>query len=234
MANTRRSSSSSAAAVSSGAKKPSMGRSRKGCMKGKGGPENALCTYRGVRQRTWGKWVAEIREPNRGTRLWLGTFNTSLEAATAYDEAAKKLYGASAKLNLQHNHIHHHHHHHQNYFPTTFSNNGNIGSDSSSSAGSSTESSVQGDQDLMMMTTNMVGAVSVDEHTRVNCSADGFLFSSSVVGEDQNMYWVPELAVENDFLELTDIGVLMGGGGNDDHHDELKGWNIGLQYPWSL
>ncbi|KAG6404686.1 hypothetical protein SASPL_136939 [Salvia splendens] len=71
--------------------------SRKGCMRGKGGPENALCTYRGVRQRTW---VAEIREPNRGARVWLGTFNTSLEAAQAYDDAARHLYGPAAKLNL--------------------------------------------------------------------------------------------------------------------------------------
>ncbi|OVA08701.1 AP2/ERF domain [Macleaya cordata] len=74
--------------------------SRRGCMRGKGGPENALCNYIGVRQRTWGKWVAEIREPNRGARLWLGTFNTSLEAALAYDDVAGKLYGSSAKLNL--------------------------------------------------------------------------------------------------------------------------------------
>ncbi|XP_058744273.1 dehydration-responsive element-binding protein 2D-like [Vicia villosa] len=66
----------------------------------KGGPENALCNYKGVRQRTWGKWVAEIREPKGGARLWLGTFNTCIEAALAYDAAAKRLYGESARLNL--------------------------------------------------------------------------------------------------------------------------------------
>jgi hypothetical protein len=72
--------------------------------RGKGGPENALCNYRGVRQRTWGKWVAEIRDPKHGARLWLGTFNTSIEAALAYDNAAKRLYGKSARLNLAPSH----------------------------------------------------------------------------------------------------------------------------------
>ena len=73
---------------------------KKGSMKGKGGPQNAACDYRGVRQRTWGKWVAEIREPKKRARLWLGSFATAKEAALAYDIAARKLYGPLAELNL--------------------------------------------------------------------------------------------------------------------------------------
>lgn len=75
---------------------------KKGPTRGKGGPQNASCEYRGVRQRTWGKWVAEIREPNKRTRLWLGSFATAEEAALAYDEAARRLYGPDAYLNLPH------------------------------------------------------------------------------------------------------------------------------------
>ncbi|KAI3737139.1 hypothetical protein L2E82_27134 [Cichorium intybus] len=130
--------------------------------------------YRGIRMRKWGKWVAEIREPNKRSRIWLGSYSSPVAAARAYDTAVFYLRGPSARLN----------------FPDSIGDDGDL-HDLSSASIRKKATEVGAKVDALQ---NQNGGV---DHHHHNSPSTGGLAGRVCLNTDLNEYPSPESSDEN-------------------------------------